>query len=178
MGALIVLLRNIVVARLISVEDFGIAATFGIAFALIETMSNVSLNRLIVQAKDGNEVGLQSALHSMQVARGFFGSILLLAIAVPYAWLMGVPDIVWGFQLLAITPIFRGFMNLDVFRMQRFMRFGPHVITHLASQSIAFVSIWPLYWVFGDYHPATHCQLAALFAGSASKSVSLNHSRP
>lgn len=151
LSAVIVFLRNILVARLVSVEDFGIAATLSIAATVIETSSNFGLERFIIQARDGNEPRFQTSLQTLQLARGVVASALLVAISMPYAWLMGVPDVAWAFQLLAIFPLLRGFMNLDLFRVQRFMQFKPQMLTMLTSQFIAMACIWPLFLVFGDY---------------------------
>ena len=51
--------RNIVIARLVSVEDLGIAGTFATAMAIIEMLSYFALDRLLVQAPDGEEPVLQ-----------------------------------------------------------------------------------------------------------------------
>lgn len=44
-------IRNIIVARLISTDDFGIASTFFISISLFEMISNLSVDRLLVQAE-------------------------------------------------------------------------------------------------------------------------------
>ena len=40
-GSLMMLVRNLLVARLISVENYGIAATFAICMAIVEMMSTL-----------------------------------------------------------------------------------------------------------------------------------------
>ena len=47
--------RSVILARLISPEDFGIAATLAMTFSLFEMVSNLSAELLLVQAEDGNE---------------------------------------------------------------------------------------------------------------------------
>ncbi len=150
-SSLIILFRNVLIARLISVENFGIASTFAIAIGVIEMLSNVSLDRMIVQAKDGERPDLQRALQGIQVVRGAAGAALMFVLAGVYASVMGLPDIVWAFQLLALYPLLRAFTHLDVFRFQRAMRFAPHVVTQVASQALSLLAVWPLAWFFGDF---------------------------
>lgn len=150
-SSLIVLARNVAIARLLSVEHYGVASTFVIVFTLIETLGNVAIDRLIVQAKDGDDPKLQSALHGVQIGRGVLGAIVLFAIAHPYAALMGVPEAAWAFQVFAVFPLLRGFAHLDVFRAQRAMRFGPSVAAMLVPQLLSLAAVWPLYWQFGDW---------------------------
>ena len=54
-GSLMLLVRNLVVARLISVEDYGIAATFAISMAIVEMITALGLHQLIVQDSKGND---------------------------------------------------------------------------------------------------------------------------
>ena len=56
--------RNIIIARLISVENFGIAATLALTMSLVEMASNLSLDRLIVQDPEGDSPRLQATAHA------------------------------------------------------------------------------------------------------------------
>jgi O-antigen/teichoic acid export membrane protein len=40
--------RNILLARLVTVEDYGIASTFIVAIALVEMFGDLALDRLVV----------------------------------------------------------------------------------------------------------------------------------
>lgn len=151
LSSLIILIRNVVIARLLTVEDFGVASTFAIVFTLIETLGDVALDRLIVQAKDGDDEKLQRALHGVQIGRGVMGAIILFLIAEPYAEFMGAPHAAWAFQAFAVFPLFRGFAHLDIFRAQRAMRFKPFVATLVIPQGISLASVWPLFAYFGDW---------------------------
>lgn len=143
-GALMSLVRNIIIARLLAAEDFGIASTFAITFALIEMLSDLGVNTLIVQARDGNRPTFQASLHSIQLVRGLFGGLVLFLLAGPYALVLGAEEAIWAFQALAIVPVLRGLWHLDIFRLQRKMRFRAFAITTVLSQVLAVLAIWPL----------------------------------
>lgn len=65
-GQLCSLCRNIIVARIVSPADFGIAAIFLMIVSFLEMISNFSFDRLLVQAEDGNVEKFQHVAQFMQ----------------------------------------------------------------------------------------------------------------
>ena len=61
-GSALLLLRNLIVARLVSPHDYGIASTFAIVMSLVEMLSYVGLNQLMVVDKDGDDPHFQRAM--------------------------------------------------------------------------------------------------------------------
>lgn len=143
--------RNIIIARLISVDNFGIAATLALTMSLVEMASNLALDRLIVQAPDGDSPRLQAAAQAFQALRGLIGAVILLALAGPAAALFDIPDVRWAFQTLALVPLVRGLVHLDFARAQREMSFGPSVWIDLGPQIIVTALAAPLALWLGDY---------------------------
>lgn len=149
--SLVLFLRMILIARVISVADFGIASTFMISVTIMQLLSNIGLNQMIIQASDGDAAELQKALQGIQALRGILGSVLLFLIARPMAEFLGQGEITWAYQVLALVPILTGFAHFDVFRQQRRMRYGPFILTQLVPPVISVLLIWPLERVFGDW---------------------------
>lgn len=150
-GALSTFARNIIIARMISVEDFGIAATFAITMALIQMSTGLGVDRLIVQAVDGNEPKMQSTVQAFNILRGLLLAIILYAVAGPVANLFGVPELIWAFQWLAVLPLITGFVHMDPARFQRQMRFGPSVASENIPQVLTVLAAAPLALYLGDY---------------------------
>lgn len=148
---LVLFARNVIVARLISVEDFGIAATFSILFAVIEMVANLSEVKLVVQDKDGDTVEFTNTLHSVQVIRGILSAGLMLAVAVPYANFVKTPELLWAYLCLAVIPLARGFFHLDVYRMQRRMQFMPFAINQVLAPVLGLVIALLVWTVQADY---------------------------
>lgn len=144
-------IRNIIIARMLSVEDVGVAATFAMTTSLMEMASNMAIDRLIVQAPDGDDPKLQASAQLLQFVRGLLGGLVLLAIAAPVAALFGIPDATWAFMVLAAVPVMKGLGHLDVHRVQRAMRFGPSIATALVPQIIVTLLAAPLAWWTGDF---------------------------
>jgi O-antigen/teichoic acid export membrane protein len=139
--------RNIIVARLISVEDFGIASTFAMTMSLIEMASNLALDRMLVQAPDGDDERMLATAHAFQVFRGAIAAAVLFVAAGFVADLFDVPEVTWAFRVIAAVPLIRALGHLDIARLQRSMRYRPLVLTETVPQiaSIAaagLVAIW------------------------------------
>jgi O-antigen/teichoic acid export membrane protein len=150
-GSLLLLVRNIIIARLISVEDFGIASTFAVTMALIEMMTYIGAHQMIVQDRDGNDPAMQAGLQGFQVLRGVFAGLAMLLIAGPYARFLGIPEVIWAYQMIALIPVMNGFTHFDLHRLKRRMRFGPQIMASTVPAAVSVVAAWPLAAVFGDY---------------------------
>ena len=149
--ALTLFLRNILAARLLSVEDYGIAATFAVTMALIEMLSQLGLDRMIVQDREGDTPRLQAVLQGFHALRGAIGALLLFAIAAPYAAFLGLPALVWAYQAMALVPLARGLFHFDIYRAQRRMAYRPFIVTELIPAALSLIALWPLVDWLGDW---------------------------
>lgn len=169
-GSLMLLVRNLVVARLISVEDYGIAATFAISMAIVETVTALGLHQLIVQDSKGNDPALQAGLQGFHLMRGIFSSCLLFLLASPIANFLGIPEVAWAYQLLALMPAMNGLIHFDNYRMQRQMNYLPSILSSSVPAFLSVLMIWPLYSLLGDYRVMLYSVLA-----QTAMSVALSH---
>lgn len=149
-SAALTLARNLLVARLISVEDYGIAATFAVVISLIEMMSSFGMQQLIVQSKS-DDPKWQAALQGFQVLRAAISAVVLFFLAGPIAAFLGVPEVAWAYQVLALVPLLLGCVHLDIHRMNRQMIYLPMMLTHTVPAFISLLMIWPLWLLFGDW---------------------------
>lgn len=150
-SAVTLMVRNIIVARLISVEDMGVASTFAITMALLEMITDFALNQMLVQDRDGEKPRMKATLQLLQFLRGLIAGVVMFFLAGVYARLMNVPDIAWTFQLLALVPVLRGLAHLDIFQLQRGLNYKPYVLTIVVPQIASVLALWPLSQIFGDY---------------------------
>jgi O-antigen/teichoic acid export membrane protein len=143
--------RNLIIARVISPADFGIAATFAMTLSLMEMISNVASEMLLVQSPDGDSPEMEGTAHLLRVGRGLVNACILFAIADPMSRLFGVPQARWAFQCLAVFPFASGFTHLDIYRVQREMRFMPSIWVTAGSNVLATLIAIPLALRFKDY---------------------------
>lgn len=144
-------IRNVIVARLISTADFGIAATFAITLSLIEMLSNLAADKLILQSKKGDDPGFQETLQFVQFGRGIFSSVWLFLLAGPVSRLFGVPEATWAFRWLAVIPLLRGLIHQDIYRFQRNMQFGPSILADALAIGLSTLATYPFGRLFPDY---------------------------
>jgi O-antigen/teichoic acid export membrane protein len=143
--------RNIIIARIISPADFGIASIFLMVVSFLEMISNLSLDRLLVQSPDGNNERFQQTAHLLQAFRGILASILLILLAKPIAIIFSIPETYLAFIALALIPLINGFCHLDPRRVERNMRFWPYAFTELSSQVVVVILAWPVAIWLRDY---------------------------
>ena len=143
--------RNILLARLVSVEDYGIASTFIIAIAFIELIADLGLERMVVQDRSGESRKFVGTIQTIMVARGFLLAALMFVIAEPVAQVFHQPELTWAYQLFGLAPLLHSLINLDVLRMQRRMSFGPQIKAELAGAIVSLAALWPLAAWLGDY---------------------------
>ncbi|SNR72043.1 oligosaccharide flippase family protein [Puniceibacterium sediminis] len=149
--SLMLLARNLLVARLIPVADYGVAATFAIAMAVVEMGSQLGLQQQIVQARNGEDPRFQAALQGFQVLRGVIGGIVLFALAGPIAAFLNVPETTWAYRLMALVPVFNAFTHFDIHRLNRTMVFWPAILSGAVPAFLALLVVWPLAMFYGDY---------------------------
>lgn len=150
-ASLLTLARNLIVARLISVENYGIASTFAIAMAVVEMASQLGLQQQIVQARNGDDPRFQAALQGFQVLRGVISGAILFLLARPIANFLDIPEIAWAYQVMAAVPVLNALQHFDIHRLNRHMRFWPLMLTGSVPALLSVIVLWPLSSYFGDY---------------------------
>ena len=163
-ASIFLLLRNLIVARLVSPENYGIASTFAMSMSIVEMLSYLGLNQLMVIDKDGDDPKFQASMQGFQVMRGVFSSVVLFLIAQPYATFLGVERVAWSYEVLALVPLINGFQHYDPHRQRRHLNFTPSVLVNSIPAMVSVLVIWPLALMFGDYR----IMLFALFAQALS----------
>ena len=150
-ASLINLVRNLLIARLLPVADYGIAATFAVAMSMVEMASAFGLQQQIVQARDGDDPRLQAGLQGFQVLRGLVAGAALFLLAGPFAWFLGSPQLAPAYQVLALVPVLTALTHFDVYRLTRQMRYRPIVVANAVPPIVSLVAVWPLFHWLGDY---------------------------
>lgn len=143
--------RNLLIARLISVEDYGLAATFALSMAVVEMASGLGLQQLIVQNKDGDKEEFQAGLQMFQLVRAIISGVLLFLLAHPIARFLGVEHMAWAYQALAFIPLVRGFEHFDIHRLTRHKKYKPLIYFTLIPALVSVICVLPLHQFFPDY---------------------------
>ncbi|MEL7304127.1 MAG: oligosaccharide flippase family protein, partial [Pseudomonadota bacterium] len=126
-GQLCAFLRNAIIAHTISRGDFGIASLILATLQIIETLTDMSADKLIIQADDGASSKVVGTAQSFQLIRGIATAALILATAYPLAIFYRVPEATVAFMAVALAPLMRGLVNLDMRREQRVLNNTPYI---------------------------------------------------
>ena len=143
--------RNMILARLLSTADFGIAATFGLVLTLLELTAKTGIGRFVIQDKEGNEPGFIASAHLVQVSAAGISAVVIVAGAPLLARWFGIPAYAWALMLLSLVAVFRGLEHADVRRYERDLRFGPSAAVDAIPQVAITLAAWPVGVWLGDF---------------------------
>jgi len=144
-------IRNMILARMLTKADFGIAATLTMFITLLEFSSRLGISRFLVRDKEGNQPEFLAAAHLVHAVAAGLSSIVMAFAAWPLARLFGIGDHVSALLVLAVIPLLHGATHLDVRRFERELRFGPGVWLEMVPQVTITLAAWPLAMWLGDY---------------------------
>ncbi|MEM6587058.1 MAG: oligosaccharide flippase family protein [Pseudomonadota bacterium] len=150
-AALLLLARNLAVAALIPLEDYGIAASFAMTMALVEMSTQFGLHQQIVQDRNGNDPRFQAALQGFQILRGVLAGGILFVLAAPIAAFLRIPEIAWAYQVMALLPVLRALQHFDIHRLNRHLRYTPMLLTGVIPAILSLIAVFPFALWLGDY---------------------------
>lgn len=143
--------RNALIGYGLSRGDFGIAATITIALQMLETLSDLGADRLLMQAADGDDPRLMAAAHTTLVARGVLTGAVLYAGAGLIVAFFAIPQALAAFQIAALVPVIKGFMHLDSRHQQRALDNRSYMLVEVVPQAAAALAALPLIHFAHDY---------------------------
>jgi O-antigen/teichoic acid export membrane protein len=152
--------RNAILAHALSKGDFGIAAALLMMLQLLDTLTDLGADRLIVQAPDGDDPRFVASQHTALVIRGTIAALFLLVMAAPLAGFFGISEAAGAFAAIAIIPFIKGFQHLDTRRAQRQLNNKPYMLLDLVPQTAALVVTFPILHVTPNFEAAVLIAIA------------------
>jgi O-antigen/teichoic acid export membrane protein len=150
-GSAAAFVRNMILARLLTKADFGIAAAFALIISLLEFSAKLGISRFVVRDKEGDQPEFLASAHFVQAVAAVLSCLLMMAAAWPLARLFGIAGQVHALLVLAVVPLLNGFNHLDVRRFERELRFGPSTWVEVIPQIGVVLAVWPVARWLGDY---------------------------
>lgn len=143
--------RNMILARLLSKADYGMAAVFGMVMSLLEFTAKLSVGRVLVQDKEGEKPAFLATGHALQAGAGLVSAALIVCLAPWLARWFGIAEHGWALMMLGVVVLVRSLEHLDVRRFERNLRFGPSAAVEAVPQVVTTLAAWPLATWLGDY---------------------------
>ena len=165
--------RSIALAWVIGPEELGRAMMLALTVRLVEMATDVGIERLMVQAPDGNAARFQSELQGAAILRGVICATMLLATAPFLAAVFSDGPSAASYALLAAIPLIRGFGHLDYRRLERRFRYMKMSIVEGGATITMAICVLPFAWLFTDHramglilvaHAVSHTTLSHLVA--------------
>jgi len=119
--------RSIVIAWILAPADFGL---FSIAFTVVlglNALTTIGLDQTILAHQFATEKELREHLNtvwSAELLRGFFLTVLLLALAYPTARFYGQPKLLILIPVLSLASLIEGFQNTGLVLLRKQISFA------------------------------------------------------
>ena len=164
------LARSVVLARMLGAEELGKTMLLALALRLAEMACDFSIERLLMQAPDGDRPRFRNSMQGAVLLRGALLSGLMLCAALPMAAAFADGPGIWTFAALAIVPMLRGLVHLDYRARERDFDYRGTLIVE-GGAALVMLAAAPLAVMLIDDHRA----LVAVFVAQASAQVILSH---
>lgn len=147
------LVRGIIVARVLGPDMMGIAFSMLIIVDFIERLFFMSPAITLVQDPYGGSRRFRHSLQLVLLIRGVFFAAVAIAFAWPIAWLSSLDEPMYlaGFFAVAIIPIFRNLMHVDVFRQLRNRDYRSIALLSVVPSFVSLVAAIPLSFVLQTF---------------------------
>lgn len=154
-GVLFELIKALVLARLLTPQDFGLFGIVMLAIAVIEAFSQSGFHTALIQRKENTEKYLDTAW-SIQVLRGFILFSILFFTAPLVSTFFKEPRIVVLLQVVSISVILRGMTNIGIVFFDKELKFHKQFIYEMTGNTASLIvgivlafqlrSVWALIW--------------------------------
>lgn len=133
------LLRYTLLAWWLGPEQLGLAAMLVLTSQFFEQITDVGLDRFLIQSGAGNTRSAGAAVHLAIALRGLLiaGGIALSSGLI--AAFFHHPELRDGLLLLALAPAIQGFQHLDYRRVQRHHRFAGEGLMTIVGEGVSLV---------------------------------------
>lgn len=148
-------LRIIVLARILSPNDFGLLGIAMLAISTIETFSQTGFQAALIQKK-GNVEAYLDAAWTVSAIRGLVLFMVLLLTAPLIAEFFNSPQALPVIKVIAISTLLSGFQNIGILFFHKELEFNKLFVYEFSSTlvdlsvsiSLAFLlrDVWALVW--------------------------------
>ena len=143
--------RNMILARMLTKADFGIAVTFAMVLTILEFAGKMAIGRFVIQDKEGDTPRFMATAQLMQFVASVFSAVMVVAFSRPLAALFDIQGDIRALQFLAVLPLMRGFEHLDFCRQERELQYVPSTLVSVIPHVVITLAVWPVATWVPDY---------------------------
>lgn len=140
----------VILARLLTPEDFGIVAIAGSVLSLVQSCTELSLSNALVQ-KDKVDKSHVDTVWTMALFRSAALCLLFVVLAWPLSVLYSVPELVPVLMISGLTGAVMGLQNPLITLVTKQMRFGPMALVQMGHKLLSHGAAIALALAFHSY---------------------------
>jgi lipopolysaccharide exporter len=163
---LIGLVSTVVLARLLTPQDFGIVAMAATVASLLEMLAWTGVDLALIRDSSATREHYDTAW-SLKILQGFLVAVLIAGAAPLAAYWFDEPRVASAMLVLALRPIVEGFQNIGVVAFRKELDFGKEFRFGLYQKLISFAVVIVLAVTIGNYWVLIFGLLAEAVAGVA-----------
>jgi len=152
---------NLILTRLLVPEMFGVMAIVSVVIAGISMFSDLGILQNIIQSKRSNENVFIETAWTIQVLRGVFIFLVLVALSVLLHYLnmdsvftegsvYATPQLPWILSAMSITALFSGFNSVNLAILNRELRLKEITLIEVISQVLGLVTMIVLAFLYSN----------------------------
>lgn len=161
------LASNLVLARLLAPEEFGLLGMAATGLALADALAFVGTDQAVLAEPKGRRPRFLATAWFIALVRGLILGIVLLVLAAPIASWYGRPDATGLFLLIALQPLLIALAHPGAFVALRHLSFGRWTTARLAAVVLGTGATVALALLLRDARALVIGQLATTLLSSA-----------
>ena len=126
------ILNLLLLARILSPDDFGLFAVAMMVYAFIEAMTFLGLGHALIQRKTVEPIYLNT-LFVVNIVRGALLGMMVFALAEPVSWLMNSIESKQLIATIGLLPLIMGLHNPAMILFQKELQMKQELVFHLAG---------------------------------------------
>ncbi len=158
-------IRNVLLSRLLSQENFGVAVSLAMISAMVEIGFDfgIPVSAVRYTASD-NPKKVLATLQTLQLSRAVLAGALIMAMAPVLAIIFKSPHATWAYVAMGACSILRGFGNLGIKQAMRDYIYWPNSLTIILTQLAWTVTVVVAAWISPDFWVMAWGLLASVIA--------------
>ncbi len=97
--------RNVILARLLTPADFGVASTFWLTTGFLATLTQFGVEQMLIRDKEGDKENVGATAQSFFLLRSILIGTIIFVFAGPLMLLLGAPEATNAFRWLAFSTV-------------------------------------------------------------------------
>ena len=136
-GQVLRMVANIILARILYPEAFGLLAMAYTVMVGLMLFSDVGIRTSIVQNPRGDDPHFLNTAWTLQIIRGWVLGLGACMLAWPTAYIRAVPEprLLWILPLISCSSIIDGFISTKIYSLHRHMAQRSSILIEVAAQT-------------------------------------------